>query len=186
MRGSNGGGGGGIPWRVIGWGGAALVLLLHFAAMQFMSEMAWSFWDFAFAGLILGGAGLVLELAVRASDSLAYRAGAGAAMLAAILLLWVNGAVGFLGDEDNPANLLFPGLIAIALLASAVARFRPAGMARAMFAAAGLQLLIGVVAVAAGLGAPADAGRYEAALGTVLFTFLWLLSAGLFRKAARA
>lgn len=169
----------GFPWRVAGWGGAGLVLLVPLVA-----NAPWTLSDYVSMGLLLGVAGLLVELATRASTSIAYRAGAGVAVAAAFLLVWVNGAVGFLGDEDNPANLVFFGVIALAALGAVVAGFRPAGMARAMFVTAAAQLLVGVVALAAGLGSPGYAGLYEAVMGTSVFATLWLLSGALFRHAA--
>lgn len=169
----------GIPWRLIGWGAVAAVLMLPLIA-----KAPWTLSDYVVAGVILGGAGLVLELVVRASDSLAYRAGALAAVAASVLLFWVNGAVGFLGNEDNPANLVFFGVIAIAILGSLLAGFRAAGTSRAMFAAAAAQLVIGVIALPAGWASPGADGIREVVVGTSVFTALWLLSGGLFRKAA--
>jgi hypothetical protein len=169
----------GIPWRIIGWGAAAFVLLLPLIA-----RAPWTLSDFVVMGILLGGAGLALELAVRASGSIAYRAGAGVAVVAAFLLIWLNGAVGFLGSENNPANLMFAGVLAVAVLGSVLARFRPGGMARAMFVTAAAQILVGVVALAAGLGSPGYDGLYEVVMGTAIFAALWRISAGLFRKAA--
>lgn len=169
----------GIPWRLVGWGAVALILLL-----PLVMGAPWTLFDYIVAGGLLGGAGLILELVVRASGSLAYRAGAGLAVAAAFLLIWVNGAVGFLGNEDNPANLMFAGVIAIAVLGSVIARFRAAGMAWAMFAAAAAQVSVGVIALALGWSSPGNAGLYEVVMGTSVFGALWLLSGGLFRKAA--
>jgi hypothetical protein len=171
----------GIPWRMIGWGGATLILLLPWVA-----KAPWTLFDFLLLGAFLGGTGLVLELAASRSGNVYYRAGAGVAVAAAFLLIAVNGAVGFLGNEDNVANLMFFGVIATAFLGSVFARFRPAGMAWAMFAAAAGQILAGVIGLAGGLGLPGYDGLYEASLGTSLFAALWLVSAGLFRMAAPA
>ena len=169
-----------VPWRIVGWGGVAFLLLL-----PLVTGAPWTLSDFIAAGAMLGGAGLLVELAVRASLDPAYRAGAGLAVAAIFLLIWVNGAVGFLGDEDNPANLVFIGVIAIAALGALLAGFQPLGMARAMFAAAAAQVAVGIAALAAGWGSPGYAGVYEIVLGTSLFTLLWLTSATLFLKAAR-
>lgn len=167
------------PWRILGWGAASIVLLL-----PLLAGAPWTGSDYVVMGALLGGAGLLLELATRVSGDRFFRAGAGAAIAAVFLLLWVNGAVGFLGDEDNPANLMFLGVLAVALSGAILARFRAAGMAHAMFATAAAQLLVGIVALAAGLGSPGYDGIYEAVMGTSVFTGLWLLSAGLFRKSA--
>lgn len=176
----NGDGRSGFPWRATGWGGAAFLLLLPLVA-----NAPWTLSDFIVMGVLLGAVGLLLELAARASGNLFYRAGAGIAVAAAFLLIWVNGAVGFLGSEDNPANLMFFGVLAVAILGTILARARAAGMARTMFATAAAQLLVGVIALAAGLGSAELSDRlYEVVMGTSVFGALWLASAALFRKAA--
>lgn len=172
-------GGRGFPWRLVGWGGVAVLLTL-----PLILHFPWTLSDFIFAGMMFGIAGLVIELAVMASSNIFYRGGVLVAVASVFLLIWVNGAVGFLGDENNSANLVFFGVIAIALFGSVLAAFRPAGMARAMFAAAGAQLLIGIVAIPMGWASPGFSGVYEVVLGTGLFSFLWLLAAVLLRKAA--
>ena len=53
-------------------------------------------------------------------------------LLAAMLVAWVNLAVGIIGEPDNPANLMYAGVVVIGALGGLLARFRPAGMARAM------------------------------------------------------
>ncbi|QPQ54263.1 hypothetical protein IC614_07785 [Allosphingosinicella flava] len=169
----------GFSWRPIGWGGAAFLLTLPLVA-----GAPWTLSDYVIMGLMLGVAGLVIELAVRTSGNRAYRGGATLAVAASFLLVWVNGAVGLLGSENNPANLLFFGVIAIAAAGSAMAGFRAAGMARAMFAAAAAQAAIGVAALIWPLGSPGYQGIYEAVMGTILFSAFWLGSAGLFRRAA--
>lgn len=179
MTNNTDGGRRGLPWRLIGWGAVALILLL-----PLVTGAPWTLFDYIVAGALLGGAGLVLELVVRASGSIAYRAGAGLAVAAAFLLVWVNGAVGFLGNEDNPANLMFAGVIAIAVLGSVIAGFKAKGMASAMFAAAAAQVSVGVIALALGWSSPGNAGLHEVVMGTSVFGALWLLSGGLFRKAA--
>jgi hypothetical protein len=87
-----------------------------------------------------------------------------------------NGAVGMVGDEGDPANLMFAAVLAIALLGAMLARFRAGGMAVATLAAAFAQ------AIAGGIGMLTDplGGLFSTA-----FAGLGLLSAALFRKAAR-
>jgi hypothetical protein len=164
------------PWRVAGWSIPVLLLMLPAVAMQFTSEVDWSVADFIIAALLFGIVGLAFELIVRTSDSLAYRWGAGLAVLSAFLTLWVNGAVGMIGSENNPYNLAFGGVLFIALIGSVLARFRPAGMARAMSVA-------GIAQVAAGaVGATIDP---HGAVFSVGFAGLWLLSAALFWSSAQ-
>ena len=97
--------------------------------------------------------------------------------------IWVNGAVGIIGDEGNAANLMYAGVLAAALVGSAASRFRAEGMARAMFATADAQVLVGAIALAAGLGRSGPAWPMDVLVLTALFTAMWLGSALLFRKA---
>ncbi|MDH3458641.1 MAG: hypothetical protein OER90_17515 [Gemmatimonadota bacterium] len=171
-------------WRIAGWLTAAVVLLLPLAAMQFTDEVNWSVADFALAGALLLGVGIPLELAVRKSGDAAYRTGVGVALVAAFILIWVNGAVGIIGSEDNDANLMYGGVLAVGIIGAIIARFRPRGMARALFAAAFTQALIAVIALIAGLGAPVSGPR-EIVGVNALFVALFVGSALLFQKSAR-
>ena len=175
----------GTSWlRAAIWSAAALALATPLVAMQFTTEVAWTPLDFAAAAVLLGGIALCLDLTVRASGDWSFRLAAGLATAAAFGLVWVNGAVGFLGDEGNRANLIFLGVIAVAAIGALVARFRPAGLAAAMLAAAAAQVLADAVGYLAGWASPGSEGVYEVTMGTTLFTALWLASAWLFRKAA--
>lgn len=168
--------GGGVRWRILLWGGAALLLLLPLIAMQFTTEVAWTRSDFVIMGVMLATVCGGIELAVRMSRHHAARAGAGVALVTAFLLTWVNLAVGIIGNENNPLNQMFAGVVAVAVLAAVAARFRPGGMAVAMAVTALAQTLAAVVAQAY--------GHFTWVL-TAVFVGLWLGSAWLFRKAAR-
>ena len=176
---------GGIPWRIIGWSGAAALLSLPAVAMQFTPEVVWTTSDFGVMSAMLLTAGLALEALVRASRSAPYRFGAGVAVLAGFLLVWVNLAVGFLGDEGNPANLAFLLVHATAIGGAILARFRADGMAWTMVAAAIVQVLVAAVGFVAGFASPGGKGTFEVTMGSAMFGGLWLMSAALFACAAR-
>ena len=163
------------PWRIIGWGTVAALLLAPLVAMQFTSEVDWDETDFIAMGFIFGSLGLALELMISRSGSIAYRIGSGVAILAAFLLIWANLAVGMIGSEDNPYNLLFGGVLAIALVGSIAARFRATGMAIATAAAGAAQIAIAVGGIAA---------DPRGAFFSSILAGLWLLAAFLFRKSA--
>ena len=152
-----------------------LLLLLPLVAMRFTSEVNWTISDFVFAAVLFGSVGLAFEFIVRKSDSLAYRLGAALAVVGAFLTVWVNGAVGMIGSEGNPYNLVFGGVLLIALLGAVLARLEPAGMTRAM----------AVTAVAqAGAGAFGLSTDVRGAVLSMGFAGLWLLAAALFWSAA--
>ena len=119
-----------------------------------------------------------------ATTNTAFKSAVGIALLAAALLFWVNGAVGIIGSDDNSANLLYGGVIAIAAVGTLMARFRPRGMSRALAGTALAQALVPVVVVSAGLGT-APLWSWDILFLTAFFTALWLGSALLFRQAAR-
>ena len=171
-------------WRIAAWGIAALILLLPLIAMQFTDEVNWDETDFAFAGALILGTGVTYELAARMTRHSAYRAAVGIALAAAFILVWVNAAVGLIGSEDDHANLMYGGVLAVGIVGAIVARFQPDGMARALVATALAQAVVAAIALVAGLGAPGSGPREIVALNG-FFAALWLISAWLFRKAAR-
>lgn len=171
----------GIPWRIVGWGTAVVLL-----ALPAVLKAPWTASDFIFAGVLFAIVGGLIELAVRTSRNPWYRGGALIAVAASFLLVWINGAVGIIGSEDNSANLMFIGVIALALAGSIVARFRADGMARAMAIAAVAQGAIGVIVAALGLGANEPPGLLGVLILIAGFTGMWAVSALMFRKAAQA
>lgn len=174
---ANGGTRRGNRWRLAIWGGAGCLLLLPAIAMQFTREVDWGPEDFVVMGAMLASACGAYELATRLSGSTAYRAGAAVAIVTGFLVVWVNLAVGMLGSEDNPENLLFAAVLAVGVIGALGARFRPAGMARALYATALAQAAMVVYALVA--------GHAGVAPHIAFFVLPWLLSAQLFRKAAR-
>jgi hypothetical protein len=165
----------GSRWRIAAWGTAALMLLLPLFAMQVTDEVDWDVADFALFGAMLVGAGGTFELAARMTGNNAYRAAVGVALAAAFILVWMNLAVGIIGNENNPANLMYGGVLAVGIIGAVITRFQPHGMARALVATALAQALVAVIALIAGWG-------YTVIL-TGFFVALWLVSAWLFRKA---
>jgi hypothetical protein len=174
-----------FPWRVVGWGGAAALLLAPLVAMQFTKKVNWTPADFAFAAAMFGLVGGTFELAVRKGSSGRYRLALAVALGTAFLLIWINAAVGIIGDEGNPANLMFLAVIAIALAGSIVAKFRASGMAVAMMVAAGAEALVGAIATLFRLGANEPPFFPGVIILILTFSIGWFLSAWLFRRAAQ-
>ena len=165
--------------------GTAFILLVPLVAMQFTDEVAWDLADFVVAGILLFGAGLAYELIVTKAGNNAYRTAVGLAVVAALLLVWVNLAVGIIGNEETPANLMYIGVLAVGIIGAIVARFHPHGMALAMFATALAQALVAVIALIAGM-VPAYNSTIEILGINGFFVALWVGSAWLFRNAGRA
>jgi hypothetical protein len=81
----------------------AFILLLLLVAMQITDEVDWGLADFVFAGALLGGTGLLLDLAARKGASIAYLAAATAIGAAAIVL----------GEADDAPGLVLFGCLLI-------------------------------------------------------------------------
>ncbi len=78
--------------------GAALILLLPLAAMQFGEEVKWNWFDFALIGALLVGTGVTYLLAARLVGTTRYRLVLGIGLAAVLLLVWAELAVGVFGS----------------------------------------------------------------------------------------
>ena len=92
------------------------LLLLPLLAMQFTNEVVWDVADFIIAGVLLFGTGLTYKLAAIKVGNIVYRSAVGLALTAAFILIWVNGAVGIIGSENNDANLMYGGVFGVFVL----------------------------------------------------------------------
>ena len=184
----NGGGRRGSRWRMAAWAAVvALILLIPLVAMQFSDEWNWDLFDFVFAGTLLFGAGLTYELVAKKGGTTAYRAAVGVAVAMALALVWVNAAVGIIGDDEF-FNLMYFGVLAIGIVGALIARLQPQGMARALFAVAIAQMLVPAIVLAipnlrgALWEPPGPVGVFVL---NAFFATLWIGSAWLFQKAGR-
>jgi hypothetical protein len=161
------------------------LLFIPFIAMQFTDQVQWTLSDFVIMGSVLLAVGLAYELIARRSDKTVYRIAFGTGLAGAFLLLWMNGAVGIIGNEGQPANLMYAAVFIVGFTGSLMARFRARGMAYALFAAAATQMLIPVVALFA--WPPPDTswspGVFRVFMLNGFFAMVFVLSGMLFRRA---
>jgi hypothetical protein len=176
---------GGNKWLTAAWTTATgLILLTPLIAMQFTDEVNWTVGDFVFAGAMLLGAGVTYELAARVGG-LAYQAGVIVALGTGILTFWVTGAVGIIGSENNPGNLLYLAVGVLAIIGAILAQGRASRMVWAMGLAAFATLSVPVFAYN-GVANPAnDVMAPEVFIATGVFAAAWALSAFFFHKAAQ-
>jgi hypothetical protein len=182
MTGSNGvaGAEGRNYWRIARWTSASALLLIPLLMMQISDEWHWTIGSFLFAGTMIGGVGLLYELAEQASGSRAYRAGVAVALAASFLTVWTT----LVRDDGNGIGFFI--LIMAAVVGGFSAWFRPAGMARTMLGVAIMQLLLGIAVATAPSTANMPGGLFKALLFSGFFAMLWLISATFFRSAAKA
>ena len=172
-----------IVWVVVG----ALILLIPLA-MQFQPFAYEVQWNEAVAyGVMLLVAGgfyeLWLWLKTRTGT---YRIAFGVGLAGVLLLGWVSGAVGIIGSEDQPVNLMYWAVPAVLLIGSLISCFKPRGMASTLFVAALVQVLVPVVALFISPEVSwGNAGVVGVFVFNSIFAVLFVVSALLFRRAGR-
>ena len=160
--------------------GAGLILLIPLV-MTLFGGWQWGPGAFVFFFFLLFGAGLSYELVARKMSNKAYRFGVGLAVGTALILTWMNLAVEIIGD-DNPANLMYFGVLAVGIIGAASARLEPRGMARVLLAMALAQGLVPVIALI--FWRTNFAPGVAAVFGlNAFFAMLFVVSALLFRRA---
>ena len=85
-------------WRIIYWGGAALLLSLPALAMQVNDEVNWGSEDFLAGGILFGLLGLGFELVARSGGSWQRRVAIGGMLVFVFLFVWAEMAVGIVGS----------------------------------------------------------------------------------------
>lgn len=107
-------------------------------------------------------------------------------LLGAFFVVWTNGAVGIIGNEDNPANLMYGAIFIIGLIGSLISRFKPRGMSYTLFAVALVQILIPFIAlfVWPAQASWGDAGVIGVFIINAVFASLFIVSGLLFRRAS--
>jgi hypothetical protein len=134
----------------------------------------WGPMDFATMGVLILGSGLLFEYASSRGGSVAHKTAVGIAVAAGLFLIWVNLAVGMIDVEA--ANLMYVLVLFVALIGASIARFEPREASIAMFATAGTQAVVAVIALVAGLG--------PTLLADAFFVVAWVASGLLLRQAS--
>ena len=80
---------------------------------------------------------------------------------------------------------MYGGVLGVAIAGGISVGFQPHAMAQALVATALAQVLVGVIALIAGLGSTGANWPQVIVVLTTFFAGLWLASAWLFRRAAR-
>ena len=128
---------------------------------------------------------LACQMVIRNLGTNVNRVAVGVALVAAFGLVWGNFVQA--ADDVNPAAMMYLSVPLVGIIAAAMARFRPDGMACALFVTALAQAL--VLAIVLILRNPQVTPWTPAVLrgfgGNAVFFMLFVGSALLFRKAGR-
>jgi hypothetical protein len=169
-----------IPARI-----TALILLIPLLGNHFVDGWNWDLRGFVLVGTLIFGTGLTYELLTRNGHAIASRAAVGVALAAAFVLVWMNFIQA--ADDVNPAAMMYFGVPIVGIIGAAMARFRPDGMARALFATALAQALVlaSVLVIRNPQVAPWTPPVLRGFGLNAFFVVLFVGSALLFRTAAR-
>lgn len=161
----------------------AILLLIPLLGNQFVDGWNWPLRAFVLFGAIIFGIGLVYQLITRNVDTSAYRAAVGIALATGFFLFWGNFVQA--ADDINPSAMMYFLALPVGIIGAVIARFRPEGMVRALFATALAQAFILAIVLMRNPPVTAwTAAVWRGFGGNAFFAMLFVGSALLFRKAA--
>lgn len=160
------------------------LLSVPFIAMQFTTDVRWSFTDFVIAGALIFGAGSVLVVVMRSATHIAYRAAMIIAVGTTLLMVWANLAVGLIGSGPNAGNLMYGAVLFVLLAGLYLSKFKPAGAERAMFTTALSVILVGAIALMLNLQNLPGSSVPEIVGVSLFFTVPYIVAGLLFRFVA--
>jgi hypothetical protein len=114
-----------------------------------------------------------------------YALAASLAILACLMMAYVIAALGLIADEGDRADMVYLTVFGAGLVGAAVARLRPAGMARTLFIMAAVQGVIGAVVVIIQLSAFPLFTAMKVLVLNGFFVAMFAAAGWLFLQAAR-
>lgn len=160
-----------------------ILLSIPLIAMQFTDEVKWTFFDFIIAGILLTGTGLTFVLLSNKANNKIYKIAIGLTLGTALFMIWSNLAVGIIGNEDNPINILYLGVLGVGVIGSFISRFKPNGMSLTLKLTALAQVFVVITALFEGYGDTINELR-ELLLVNGFFIVLWIGASLLFSKSS--
>lgn len=160
--------------------GALAVWMVPLVASRVVDGWNWPPGAFVIVYLLFFGTGLLYAVIARRMGAWSYKAGVGVALLAGFALGWSN--MVHVADSENPANLLYYGVLAVGGVGAWLARLEARALARTLFVMAATLALIALMLPS---GAPPRLARNMAVSHGVLVV-LFTASGLLFRHASQA
>ena len=159
------------------------LLMVPLVASRVVDGWNWDARGFVFTYVMFFGTGLAYALIAKKMGAWAYKAGVGLALVAGFVLGWGN--MVHMSESENPAYLVYFGVIAVGGVGAWLARLEARGMARVLFAMAAALAVVTVIAVMLLSDAPSGLPRNVAVMHGVLVA-LFTASGLLFRHASLA
>lgn len=160
--------------------GALAALMVPLVASRLVPGWNWPAGSFVFVYVLFFGTGMAYALIARKMGAWSYKAGVGVALVAGFALGWSN--MVHVADSENPALLVYYGVLVVGLIGAWLARLEARGLARTLFVMAAILALIALMLPS---GAPPDFAQRQA-IGHGVLVVLFTASGLLFRRASVA
>lgn len=166
---------------------AALLLLFPLWGNHYVAGWNWAPGGFVVVGLLLFGIGVGYELLTRNCDAFAFKCAMAMAVATMFLLTW--GSFVQMADVNRAAALYF-AVPLVGIIGAALARLRPNGMSRAMFATALTHAAVLTCLLTMQLRRNPEVATWappemRGFIGNAIVLILFAVSAWLFRKSGR-
>lgn len=110
------------------------LLMVPLVASRVVEGWNWNVGTFVFAYVLFFGTGLAYALIARKMNAWAYKTAVGLALASGFVMGWAT--MVHMSETENPANLVYFGVLAVGGVGARLARLEAQGMARALFAMA--------------------------------------------------
>lgn len=161
----------------------AVLLMIPLIAMQFTSEVQWTLFDFAIMGALIFGLGFGFEFAASRTGDMKQKIALGIASLATFFLVWINLAVGIIGE--GPINALYLLVFVVGFLGAIITRLRPQGMMYVLFAMAVIPLAVPIIGLFVAMSEMQQTpGIFGVFVLSLFFTVVFAGSGLLYRESA--
>lgn len=125
-----------------------LMLVIPFIGNRTVEGWNWDTFDFVFMGVLIFSAAFTFEMVARLSSNKMYKGAVGITVVAALLLTWMNLAVGIIGNEDNPANAMYFLVIPVGFLGLIASQMKAKGLSVTTFLMSAIVMATPCVALA--------------------------------------
>lgn len=143
--------------------------------------------DIVLIATLFSGISIAYKLLSRKKEKKIYRFAALLALATAFFVTWVNLAVGVIGSENNPINLLFFLVLIVGIIGASLSHFKPKGMSNTLVAMGFVQFFIPFIALIINKPSIATSDDLRGVIFIIIFnsvfSLLFAISALLFRRA---
>lgn len=162
-----------------------IILLIPLVGTFTVEGWNWDAFDFVIAGIVLFTAFFMIEFLARKMRDIPSRIAAGITVIMTLLIVWVNLAVGIIGDGNN-TSACYMLVVPVGFLGLAVSRLKPKGLSITACVMAAIMLLVPSVAwITGNQDLAQDPNVLKVFVLSAGFAFWYAVAGALFLSTAR-